>query len=107
MSEPALIEIINTELGLLLPEKITEEKMREKISDHINYLVVQDFQKLVSILYRVDVNEEKLMLLLKENQGKDTGLIIADLIIERQLQKIKSRKEFRRDENNISDEEKW
>ena len=107
MVEKELTEIINQELGLLLPEKISADEMRRRLAIHLNHLIEHDFQKLVSVLYRVDVNEKKLKHLLKENIGEDAGLIIADLIIERQLQKIKSRKEFRRDENNISDEEKW
>jgi len=107
MAENDLTAIINQELGLLLPEQISADELRRRLSVHINYLIEHDFQKLVSVLYRVDVNEKKLKQLLKENPGEDAGLIIADLIIERQLQKIKSRKEYRRDENNISDEEKW
>ena len=107
MAENDLTAIINQELSLLLPEKISADEMRRRLSIHINYLIEHDFQKLVSVLYRVDVNEKKLKHLLKENTGEDAGLVIADLIIERQLQKIKSRKEYRRDENNISDEEKW
>jgi len=107
MAENDLTEIINQELGLLLPEKISADEMRRRLSIHINYLIEHDFQKLVSVLYRVDVNEKKLKHLLKENIDEDAGLIIADLIIERQLQKIKSRKEFRRNDDQIADEEKW
>ena len=107
MDENDLTEIINQELGLLLPEKISADEMRRRLSIHINYLIEHDFQKLVSVLYRVDVNEKKLKHLLKENIDEDAGLIIADLIIERQLQKIKSRQQFRERDNNISDEEKW
>ena len=107
MAEMDLTEIINQELGLLLPEKISADEMRRRLSIHINYLIEHDFQKLVSVLYRVDVNEKKLKHLLKENIEEDAGLIIADLIIERQLQKIKSRQQFRERDNNISDEEKW
>ena len=79
---------------------------RQILADKINELVNNDFQKLVSILYRVDVSESKLKNLLKENPGTDAGLIIADLMIERQEQKIKSRREYKRNEN-ISDDEKW
>jgi hypothetical protein len=107
MNKNNLVETINSELGLLLPDKITAEEMRSQLGSYINYLIEHDFQKLVSVLYRVDVNETKLKNLLKENPGEDAGLIIADLIIERQLQKIKSRQQFRGDNNHISDEDKW
>ena len=79
---------------------------KEELADKINELINSDFQKLVSILYRMDISEPKLKLLLKENPNVDAGLIIADLMIERQLQKAESRQKYKRDEN-ISDDEKW
>ena len=95
-----LIPILRQSLGIDLPENISFELLKERLSSHINFLIQSDFQKLVSILYRVDVSESKLKHLLKENQGLDTANIITDLIIERQLQKIKSRQEHRNDKNN-------
>ncbi len=80
---------------------------RQALAAKINELLLGNFQQLISILYRMDVSEAKLRLLLKENPGTDAGLIIADLVIERQAQKIKSRREFRQRDNDISEEEKW
>jgi hypothetical protein len=59
------------------------------------------------LLYRIDVSEPKLKQMLKENPGKDAGEMIALLIIERQLQKLKSREQFKKPGNKISDEDKW
>ncbi len=80
---------------------------RQALAAKINELLLGNFQQLISILYRMDVSEAKLRLLLKENPGTDAGLIITDLVIERQAQKIKSRREFRQRDNDISEEEKW
>ena len=77
------------------------------IAEKINDLIVHDFQKLILILYRLDINEEKLKNWLKGNPHSDAGIIIADLIIERELQKIKSREKFKQQRNEIDDEEKW
>jgi hypothetical protein len=101
-----LIPILRQSMEIDLPEDISFDLLKEHLSSHINTLIQSDFQKLVSILYRVDVSESKLKHLLKENQGYDAANIIVDLIIERQLQKIKSRQEHRNSEN-ISDDEKW
>src|SRR5580765_2757189 len=101
-----LIPILRQSMEIDLPENISFDLLKENLSSHINFLIQSDFQKLVSILYRVDVSESKLKHLLKENQGFDSANIITDMIIERQLQKIKSRQEHRNDEN-ISDDEKW
>ena len=101
-----LIPILRQSLEIDVPENISFDLLKERISSHINLLIQFEFQKLVSILYRVDVSESKLKHLLKENQGFDAANIITELIIERQLQKIRSRQEHRNDEN-ISDDEKW
>lgn len=101
-----LIPVLNNSLDIDLPGNISQEKLKEKLSQHVNNLIQKDFQKLVSVLYRIDVNEEKLKLMLEQNTETDAASIIAELIIERQLQKMKSRQEFRRD-SNIKEDEKW
>jgi len=101
-----LLPVLRQSLEIDLPENISFELLKERLSSHINFLIQSDFQKLASILYRVDVSESKLKNLLKENQGFDAASIITDLIIERELQKIRSRQEYRNDEN-ISDDERW
>jgi len=103
----ALIPAIRQSFGIELDENISFAKLKEKLGGYINQLIQTDFEKLVSILYRVDVSEPKLKYLLKENQGVDAGYVIADLIIERQLQKIKSRQQFSKRDDNISGDEAW
>jgi hypothetical protein len=90
-----------------LAEKNSFEEIKEKLASYINHLINYDFQQLLMVLYRVDVNERKLRALLKENQNEHAGNIIADLIIERQLQKIKTRKEYSKKQDNDDSEEKW
>jgi hypothetical protein len=107
MEEKELIQTINKELAIQLPEQLSLEELRRLLKKEINHLIQNDFQKLVNILYRIDVNERKLKYLLQENVGEDAPVIIADLIIERQLQKIKSRGQFNQRDDSISDEEKW
>jgi hypothetical protein len=82
------------------------ERLKEQLADWINELILNDFQRLAQILYSVDVEESKLKQLLKEEKDKDASKIIASLIIERQLEKLKSRKLYR-PFDNMNDEEKW
>jgi hypothetical protein len=81
-------------------------QLRELIAQRVNELIGTDFQKLVAILYRIDVNETRLKRLLQEHKGIDTGFIIADLIIERQREKIRSR-QSNSGQHPQGDEEKW
>jgi hypothetical protein len=94
------------DLGLELKEDRSGEA-RAVLVDHVNALVEKDFQQLIAILYRMDVNEHKLRSMLRDNPDSDAGSIIADLMIERQAQKIKSREQFRQQDNDITEEEKW
>ena len=102
-----LIAALKEDFQIEPAENISFEEVKERLATHINHLINHDFEQLVMLLYRVDVNENKLRNLLRENKNDDAGTMIAQLIIERQLQKIKSRKEFPQKKDDNSEEEKW
>lgn len=79
---------------------------RDRLIALINELINQDFQSLVQLLYRIDVDEKKLKALLSNAQGAASAPIIADLLIERQLQKERTRAQFPA-RNPPADEERW
>ena len=106
MKQEELIQEVAKEMGLPVRSDSAAWN-RGFLAEKINDLLNNDFQKLISILYRQDINEAKLKKLLKENPGTDAGLIITDLMIERQSEKIKSRQQFGQRDNNIDEEEKW
>ena len=91
---------------LQLTSGLTADEMKQQLISHINHLLLNDFNRLVHILYRVDVSEKKLKELLHASPQTDAAIIIAGLLIERQQQKIKTKESFRRNDN-ISEEEKW
>ena len=101
-----LISTINESLEISLPANLSPDELKEKLAAHINHLINHDFEKLGSLLYRIDVNENKMRGLLDNQEGENAAGLIADMIIERQLQKIKSRKETKRN-GDIPDEERW
>ena len=96
-----IVEITNS----LQPNSLNE--IREKLLVLINEFINKDFQALIQLLYRIDVSEKKIRVYLNEKPKEDSASVLADLIIERQLQKIESRKKFRSKNNNENDEEKW
>lgn len=103
MMNNEIIHIVNGCFGL----QASENNFEELLSAKINHLIVNDFNRLIQILYRADISEKKLKQLLEENKTEDAGKLIGALFIERQLQKIKSRRENRQDLNDITDEERW
>lgn len=96
MVEKELIQLINKQMDTDISVDSPAEVLKEKLIGFINNLIQNDFQKLIAILYKVDVSESKLKLLLREGVGEDAADIIATLIIEREMQKIETRKKFAR-----------
>ena len=102
-----LIESLNKELSMDLTEQDNGSALREKLYRFIDHLIETNFEKLIFILYRIDVPENKLKQLLEKFPMKDAGFIIGNLIINRQLQKIKTRQEWVMPVHEISEDERW
>lgn len=78
-----------------------------RLSEYINELLINDFQKLVQLLYRLDVSEKLLLQVIHDNPNKDSGELIAGLMIDRQIKKIETRRNYKQREEEMGDEEKW
>ena len=108
MHRDKAIENLAAELQITQREK-RGEKLRQEIIQKIRSLVLHDMPALLALLYRVDVSEDKLRASIEENKGTDSALLITDMLIERQLQKMILRKK-NSDNNkgeNIPEDEKW
>jgi len=70
------------------------EDLRNWLIEQVADLIDRDFEHLLRILYLIDVNEMRVRKLISENEGDNAAVIIADLILERQAQKIRSRKKY-------------
>jgi hypothetical protein len=101
-----LVLYINQSLEIELPVSVSQQELRGQLAAHINHLINTDFEKLVFYLYRIDVDETKMRHLLEQREGENAAGLIADLIIERQLQKMESRKKFSSDRGG-EEEERW
>jgi hypothetical protein len=84
-----------------------EDNFMQLLEERINYLIINNFNKLIYLLYRADINETKLNKLLADNKKENAGKIIAALFVERQMQKIKSREENRMEASDFDEEERW
>ncbi len=70
-------------------------QLKEYLTKKISELMDNNFDKLINMLYRIDVHEEKVQKAFIVKEKKNIPEIIAALIIERQLQKIELRKRFK------------
>ena len=101
--ENEIVHIVNDSFNI----QSNETNFVAFLTEKINFLIVNDFNKLIYILYRADINEQKLNKLLAENKKEDAGKIIAALFIQRHLEKIKSRHDHKANAENDSEEERW
>jgi hypothetical protein len=98
-----LKEFVSLDL-ICVENTYTFEELLRALALKIEALIEYDFQGLVQLLYKLDVPENKLKELL--NQHNYAPKIIATAIIERQLQKIKTRKAYTKI-NDIPEDERW
>ena len=79
----------------------------------INDCIKNDFNKLVQLLYRIDVSEEKLKSILQSHPNEDAAKLIATVIVERLAATKAARASFSKSgkidqpdsENNAHDDE--
>jgi hypothetical protein len=107
MHDPEAIRSLIQTFELPAVTTSATEAQYQAIVDHINALLQKDFSQLVSLLYRLDVSEAKLRALLQQNPDTDAAILIANLVLERQAQKIRSRRENTRRDHEIDENEKW
>lgn len=79
----------------------------EQLVAFVNELITRDFNQLVLVLYRLDINEKKLKQTLADHPDQNAGELIAKLIIDRQAEKKKSREAFKQKDWEGSEEERW
>jgi len=91
-----------------VPVNVSYELLEELLAKRLETLISENFQQFIFILYRTDVAEKRVKMILEEAAatGTDPYKPIAALIIERQLQKITSRATYKQD-HLPDDEERW
>ncbi len=100
-------ELQQYDLPVAYSHPLNKEELLNALAAYINILITTDFSRLIALLYRLDISEKKLKDLLVVQNNSNAGSIIGDMIIDRQLQKIDSRKKYKKDHGDIPEDEKW
>lgn len=88
----SLIKIISRDFDL--EETLSENQLREVMVKAFAYLIEDDFSKLLQILYRADVDQDKLKQHLENAENSNAAEVIADAYINRQKAKIETWKKY-------------
>ena len=71
------------------------EEFRKHLTEKLKFLLDEKFDTLVNILYRIDISEKKLSQLFSGNNRDSIPASLAEMIIERQLEKLRLRKLYK------------
>jgi Na+-transporting methylmalonyl-CoA/oxaloacetate decarboxylase beta subunit len=93
-------QLIDNQLGSELMPNQTQlidsyEALIAQLTPFIQALLNNEFERLLHLMYRIDVSETKFSQALGQPNPNDIAPAIARLVVERQLQKIKMREKYR------------
>jgi len=85
----------------ILPKNENEafENLKKQLAERIAYMLDHDFEVLMQIFYRIDLNEQKVKEAIA--LANEPAWSLAHLVIEREIQKAQTRMKFR--ENRLGD----
>lgn len=93
---------MNTNVDITNIEKFSKEDLVK----FIKHLMSTDFEKLVFLLYRIDVNENKVKQLLNTSTINSEELI-AQAIIDRIAEKKITKEKYKQQQQDIDEDDKW
>ena len=90
---PDVLKFTNRDFDLEIPvsEVSSQDEFLKLLTRVIQHLLDKDFERLMNGLYRIDVDENKVKLAMTTDQVAEN---IARLIIERELQKVETRRKY-------------
>lgn len=83
---------LSKDVSLFVQPDITYEKLEELLAEKLEDLISNNFQQFVLLLYKIDVSEHKVREIFGPDVTADAYRKLAAVLIERQQQKIISRK---------------
>ncbi len=94
------------EAALKLRNDLTKNDLKKYLQHTIAWYIEFDFHTLVNIFYRLDIHEQKFNTLMQECIGDELTSGLADLVLEREMQKAETRLAYREYLRKTEQEEK-
>jgi hypothetical protein len=90
-------DFVKNDYSSLVPNNDYEklEEFRKYLTDKMKDMLDKNYNLLINTLYRIDISEKKLAELFSAKNKDSIPQKLADLIIERQIEKINYRKRYR------------
>jgi len=90
-------DFVKNDYSSLIPNNDFEklEEFRKYLKDKMKDMLDKNYNLLINTLYRIDISENKLAELFSSKNKETIPEKLADLIIERQIEKINFRRRYR------------
>ncbi|KXK50341.1 MAG: hypothetical protein UZ05_CHB002001638 [Chlorobi bacterium OLB5] len=89
-----LLPVISSNFEIVGNKDISMDELKMMLASRIREMLDTNLEKLVSILYRIDVGQRLTDEIFSENNKEDIAPLLAEAIIKRQIQKIQTRKKY-------------
>jgi hypothetical protein len=107
-SNPNQLLIKDFELSSPDADAPSEEALFEMLCDRISYLIEHNMEYLMSLLYRNDVLEHKILDALSPLNPEPANVALAKLVMERQRQRLATKKQYGSQRSDEVDEDlRW
>jgi hypothetical protein len=96
-----LIQVIENKLTQVNCSQLPEEidpfllELKRRIAEYLQPMFKSNLDKLLQILYRIDVHDSHIKAALKLDRDVQSATLIAHAIVERQIAKIKTQQEYK------------
>jgi hypothetical protein len=97
---------MNLEINLSTPN-ITDEELLSVLTARIENMLEQETDMLLSLLYRLDVEEKAILKALQPEIGETAASSLAKLVLKRQKQRWEIKKSTEVDHNDIPKGWEW
>jgi hypothetical protein len=92
-------DLINRDFELEASDQyLTEEELLRMLIDHIDWLLEKRMEWLLSLMYRMDIDERKVHAALLPNAPEPANIGLAKLVLERQKQRVQTKQAYRPDD---------
>ncbi len=102
-----IFDLVARDLGLARNhnKQLSYQELLDLIADQVAQMLTTKPETLFSLLYRLDVSEKKVDVVMKGADSRPTNVALAELIVERQKERLRTKKQYKQD--NIDGWERW
>lgn len=86
-------------------DELSEDQLFQMLADHIDYLIERRMEWLLSLMYRMDIDEAKVQAALSPMALDPANIGLAKLVLERQKQRVHTKQTYQPED--LGEEWEW